>query len=181
MVDNSPSYDYCIDSTHLYEVYCIDRTGYSETYTCPGLCRDGRCLDMTPPTIYITSPADGSTIIDKYITLLTQASGNTLSVDFYIDNIFQATDSVAPFTYKFASRTYLGRNIAIKAVGKADNGFSAEDTVRINVGSQPKPQCNDAVDNDNDQTCDYAGCKIKGRQLQKDAQCTSADDNSEAS
>jgi len=185
MIDDSPAYDYCIDSTQLYEVYCFDDLGFYETHLCSGICQDDRCVTLTPPAIAITAPAEGLAVSDKFITTATSVSTNTKSVDFYIDGNYKVSDSASPFKYKFNTGIYKGETIAITAVARADNGLDAQDTVNVKIEGDTLtialPECNDGKDNDQDKTCDYAGCrKNKVISYPKDQDCISSDDISES-
>ena len=105
----------------------------TQIYTCPGKCVSGACLDMTPPTDTITSPANGSTVTSKGTTVTVSASANTVSVGFYVNNALKGTDTSAPYTYKLQTRPYIGQTIVIKAVATAGNGLTATATSTVKV------------------------------------------------
>ncbi len=168
MADDSPNYDYCVDGGDLYEVFCLDSLGYHELYGCSGMCQDGKCIEITPPTVAITYPEDGSTVVDKFLYITTTVSDNTQKVDFYIDGAFKSSDSSAPFSYKVNTRPYDTKTVIIKAVATADNGLIANNEVTVKIGGEPNPdpevtECNDGKDNDGDGTCDWNGIPYKNK------------------
>lgn len=184
MAFDEPNYDQC-NGTTLQEVYCFDNLGYTESYTCPGICMNGACTDITPPSIAITYPDDNTRITDKFLTVTTETSTNTVLVDFYVDDSFKSSDTKKPFTFRFNTQAYDGTQINIKAIARADNELSAEDMVQVFIGNEPeipKSECDDGKDNDGDKKCDLYGCaKNKAIWYPKDPDCTSADDPSESS
>ena len=184
MAFEEPNYDRC-EGTTLKEVYCFEDLGYTEAHTCTGICNDGACMDITPPSISITNPSDNSMITDKFLTVTTETSTNTVLVDFYVDDSFKSSDTKKPFTFRFNTQPYYGTQIQIKAVARADNEISAEDMASVFIGNEPeipKAECSDGKDNDGDKTCDYAGCaKNKVIWYPGDPDCTSESDTSESS
>ena len=171
MSDDSPNYDYCVEEGKLYEVFCSDNLGYNELYFCPGMCQDGRCVEITPPTIAITYPANGSAVVDKFLYITTRVSDNVQKVDFYIDGAYKSTDTSAPFGYKINTRLYNAKTIIIKAIATADNGLTANDEATVTIGGEdpdPDPdlivtECNDNIDNDGDGTRDWDGVPYKNK------------------
>ena len=188
MAEDSPNYDYCVDGGDLYEVFCLDNLGYNETHTCPGMCQDGKCIEITPPTISITYPDDESVVTDKFLYITTSVSDNTQKVDFYIDEAFKSSDTSAPFSYKANTRPYGAKLIIIKAVATADNGETTNHEIQITIGGDPNPdpevaECNDGKDNDGDGTCDWNGIPYKNKifpGMDPDEDCVDQYDTSES-
>lgn len=184
MAFDEPNYDRC-NGTILQEVYCYENLGYTESYTCQGICIDGACMDITPPSIAITYPGDDNRITDKFLTVTTETSENTVLVDFYVDDSFKSSDTKKPFTFRFNTQPYYGTQIHIKAIARADNELPAEDTVTVFIGNEPetpKLECSDGKDNDGDKKCDLDGCaKNKAIWYPGDPECTSEYDTSESS
>jgi len=82
--------------------------------------------DITPPTVTITSPADGSVLAKKQ-KLEAQASDDVRvsRVEFYVNGVLLATDAAAPFVvYWNTQQASRGVNI-IKAVAYDPSGNSA--------------------------------------------------------
>ena len=49
--------------------------GYYELHTClNGMCQNGKCVELTLPTIEITYPVDGNTVLDKFLVVTTNVS-----------------------------------------------------------------------------------------------------------
>ncbi len=146
--------------------------------------------DTNEPAIQIIYPVDGSTMLEKFIQVTTETSENTIQVDFYIKGDYKATDTAAPFTYKFNSQPYDSQTISIKTVAFSSTGLSAENTSIVTIGgsdddeSETRTQCNDNKDNDRDGGCDFDGCYIGGGPnrawYDKDEQCINSADTSEA-
>ncbi len=173
MSGDSPNYDYCVDGGDLYEVYCSGGLGYYELHTClNGICRDGKCVELTLPTIEITYPIDGKTVLDKFLVVTTNVSSNVQKVDFYIGGNYKSTDTSAPFSYKINTRIYNAQMIIIKAIATADNESTVNDSVTVTIGGEnpdPDPvvtECNDGRDNDRDGTCDWNGCPGKNKNFE---------------
>jgi hypothetical protein len=56
-------------------------------------------IDNTPPTVAISSPADGASVRGTTTIAATAADANALArVDFYVDGAFLATSTSAPYT-----------------------------------------------------------------------------------
>ena len=185
---SSPNYDYCIEGGDLYEVFCLDGLGYNKLYTCPGMCQDGKCIEITPPTIAITYPVDGKTVTDKFLYITTNVSDNTQKVDFYIDGSFKSSDTSFPFSYKMNTRPYDTKTIIIKAIATADNESTINDVVTVTIGGESNPdpdivECNDGKDNDGDGTCDWNGIPYKNKifpGMDPDTDCVDQYDTSES-
>ncbi len=63
-------------------------------------------VDTTPPTVVITSPANGSTVSSKGTRITVSATDNVgvTQVCIYIDGILQSTLTSAPYTYTWNTR-----------------------------------------------------------------------------
>ena len=142
--------------------------------------------DTNFPEINITTPAEGSTITEKFSTIIASASENTVSVDFHINGAFKGTDSSSPFSYRFNTRPYEKETIIIQATAYTTGGLSTYTSVSAKIDLNPivteTPECSDGKDNDGDKKCDYNGCaKNKIIFYDADPDCTGPDDNSESS
>ncbi len=156
--------------------------------------------DNISPTIQITSPVDGSVIDSRFLYVITEASQNTASVDFYIDGAYKETDYSAPFSIsKLNTKPYDGQMITIKAVATATNSMTDDSSVTVQIGNPVAtttisatttsvsatttvlPECDDQRDNDRDGYCDWNGCaKNKKFDYLPDPQCTGPNDTSES-
>jgi PKD repeat protein len=61
--------------------------------------------DSTPPTINITSPVSGSSVLGN-VSVLVNASDNVAvkKVELYVDGVLKATSTLAPFTTKWSTQ-----------------------------------------------------------------------------
>jgi len=88
--------------------------------------------DVTPPAVTITSPADGAVLMKKQ-TISVQATDNVRvsRVEFYANGVLLATDTQAPYSMIWNSRTALrGANvITVVAYDTNNNSASAQVTV----------------------------------------------------
>lgn len=87
--------------------------------------------DVTPPTVSIASPAQGAAVSSN-VTVTTSASDNVgvVSVALYVDGVLNATDTSAPFSFKWShvsSGSHTLRAVARDAAG--NSGTSALVTV----------------------------------------------------
>lgn len=74
--------------------------------------------DTTPPTVSITSPANGSTAkINTKVTITASASDNSgvTKVGFYINSVLIATDTSSPYSYSWNTRKYAAGTYIITA------------------------------------------------------------------
>jgi hypothetical protein len=71
--------------------------------------------DSTPPTITITNPINGATLSGT-VSITANASDNigVTQVEFYIDNILQSTDTAAPYSYNWDSRSFTNGSHTLK-------------------------------------------------------------------
>jgi thermitase len=94
----------------------------------------------TPPTVSITSPANGS-LVSGTINITASASDDkgVSKVDFYVDTTLLATDSVAPYQYSWNTATVADGSHAIKAVATDTASQTAQDTVTVTVDNVDSP------------------------------------------
>jgi hypothetical protein len=86
--------------------------------------------DTTPPTISITSPANGSSVAkNTTITFTASATDNTAvsKVQFYINGVLQCTDTLTPYTcaWKVPAKQKVSYTIQAKAYDTTNNTSSA--------------------------------------------------------
>ena len=92
--------------------------------------------DTTPPTVSITSPANGTTM-SGITTITATASDNVgvTKVDFYVDSVLKATDTTSPYSFALDTATLSNaqHNLQAKAFDAANNiGTSSIVTVTVN-------------------------------------------------
>jgi subtilisin len=93
----------------------------------------------TPPTVSVTSPANGS-FVSGTINITASASDDkgVSKVDFYIDSTLVATDNVAPYEYSWNTTTASDDSHAIKAVATDTASQTAQHIVTVTVdNTQP--------------------------------------------
>lgn len=91
--------------------------------------------DTTPPTVSITSPLNGATVIrNSNFTISANASDNIAvsKVEFYVDNSLKSTDTASPYTYttKITGRTGAPHTITAKAYDTSSKTAQASVTVK---------------------------------------------------
>jgi len=96
----------------------------------------GGASDTTPPSISITSPANGATVSGT-VSVTASASDNVgvTSVEFYVDGALKATDTSSPYSYSWDTTAVLNGSHSIysKAYDAAGNsGTSATVNVTVN-------------------------------------------------
>ncbi len=88
-------------------------------------------IDTTAPTVSITNPANGASITSaKSVAIQVSASDNVgvTKVEIYIDGTLKATDTAAPYTYKWTINKTVAsgqHTITAKAYDAAGNNASA--------------------------------------------------------
>jgi chitinase len=101
--------------------------------------------DTTPPTVSITAPANGATVLGT-VTISANASDNVgvTSVQFLVDsNNAGPQMSSGPYTYSWDTMIFANGNHTITAVAKDAAGNSAKSapvTVRVNNSTPPPGQ-----------------------------------------
>lgn len=92
--------------------------------------------DTTPPTVSITSPANGSAIpggITFEIAANATDDQAVYSVDFYVDGLLKHNDYIAPYSYNFPVPPFNGAEIQSSITVRATdtNGNFAEDSIQV--------------------------------------------------
>ena len=96
------------------------------------------CLTSIPPrdTVTITNPSDGETVSGT-VSVTTSITGDINSVKFYIDDVFKAEDTAAPFQYIWDTTTYPDGNHTVKAEGYVDGVLADDDSVTVIIDICP--------------------------------------------
>jgi hypothetical protein len=97
--------------------------------------------DLINPTIVITSPNEGATVIGTILIEITATDDESGidRVEFRLDSTLLATDTLAPYSYNLDSTTFLDgyHDITVTAFDNADN--QATDSITIEIANQPPP------------------------------------------
>jgi chitodextrinase len=124
-------------STHTVAVDAVDAAGNHSTRTSMS-ASTSPCLDTTPPTVSVTSPAGGATVSGT-VPVTATASDNVAvaSVEFWVDGTKVATDTSAPYSYSWDTTQVAGgaHTLVVKAVDSSTNSTSA--TVGVTVSNSP--------------------------------------------
>jgi membrane carboxypeptidase/penicillin-binding protein PbpC len=93
------------------------------------------------PQISITSPADGSTLAnrDLSIQIISTSTSPTKSVAYYLDNVFLATVTEPPFTFDTHLYETTKGFHTVKAVVTNQSGGSAENSIDFNLLADLEP------------------------------------------
>jgi len=97
------------------------------------LC-SGSPNDTTPPTVSITSPANGSTVSGS-VNVAANASDNVgvARVEFYVDSVLQSTDATSPYGFTWDSTKVVNGNHSIDARAFDAAGNKTADTVTVTI------------------------------------------------
>ncbi len=104
--------------------------------------------DTTAPVVAVTTPADGAAITGMVAATATASDTAGVSrVDFYVDNILKATDTITPYTYNWDTKLYANgmHNISAKAYDAAGNVGVDTNTVTTKNGDLTAPSVPGAV------------------------------------
>ena len=90
--------------------------------------------DTTPPTVDVTSPADGATVSGTVlITAVASDDVGVSQVDFYLNNVLVGTDNSAPYEHSWNS-VGAASPVAIKAVAfDAAGNLATDDDTAVTV------------------------------------------------
>jgi len=127
---NQPGSDGIGDTPYVIDVNIVDRF--------PLMTRYGKVTeDITPPTISIKSPSNGSEVKSSTITVSWTGSDNGSGINYYATKLDD--DSWIPVgtntTYTFTGLVDGSRTIAVKAFDKTGN--TNQDTVSFMVNTSP--------------------------------------------
>ena len=124
-------------STHTVAVEAVDAAGNHSARASMNASTSA-CLDTTPPTVSVTSPAGGATVSGT-VPMTATASDDVAvaSVEFWVDGTKVATDTSAPYSYSWDTTQVAGgaHTLLVKAVDSSNNTASA--TVGVTVSNTP--------------------------------------------
>lgn len=93
--------------------------------------------DIIPPTVLITSPADGSTV-NGTLTISVQANDivSVSAVEIYIDNELKNEDTTQPYEWGWNTRAYANELHTIKAVAYDSSGNNGYHQITVSVRNE---------------------------------------------
>jgi hypothetical protein len=93
-------------------------------------------VDATPPTVNITSPADGATV-SGIVTVQVSASDNVkvTAVSLKVDGTLVATDTEVPYTFTGDSSNYDNGTHTLTAIAEDTAGNTASSSVSVKVNN----------------------------------------------
>ena len=120
-------------TTYTYTVAAYDSNGNTSSQS--GSVQATTGSDTTPPSVSISSPANGVTV-SSTVTVQASASDNVgvTKVEFYLDGFLQTTDTTSPYTWSWntASSTNGSHTLSAKAYDAAGNmGGSSNVSVTV--------------------------------------------------
>jgi len=92
-------------------------------------------VGIPPPYVTITNPSEGEEVKETYTCT---ADSNCESVKWYIDGVFKAEDTSAPFTYTWDTTQYSNGDHTVKAEGYNGGVYKCEDSVTVTVYNPPQ-------------------------------------------
>jgi len=103
--------------------------------------------DTTPPTVFITSPSNNSTVSGT-VNVAANATDNLgiSKVEFYVDNVLRTNDSLSPYTYSLDTWSLTNGTHTIKAKAYDTSGLTSEASIAVsvdNVSDTAPPQISD--------------------------------------
>lgn len=137
--DTSPPYNYDWDTgpfssgDHTIKAVAYDTSNQTDqdsiTLTIP---------EDKPPSVNISSPADGVTVIQT-VTIKANATDDkgVSRVEFYVDNSLLKTDGNAPYTFEWNPDPFTSGFHTIKAIAYDTIDQKDEDSIRLKVDKPP--------------------------------------------
>ncbi|MEN6600781.1 MAG: Ig-like domain-containing protein, partial [Bryobacteraceae bacterium] len=116
------------NGSHTLQVKAYDAAGNAGSASISVTVDNVVATDTTPPSVAITSPADGTTINGRVAIRVTATdAGGIKLVYFFIDNVQFSSDASAPYSYTYdAKKAARGTHvIKVTAVDAAGNSASA--------------------------------------------------------
>jgi hypothetical protein len=119
----------------------VDRLVLTQDLTCVPTGTGDNCAnppDTTPPTVSITSPANGASLATT--TTVTASATDDVAVskvEFYVDGTLKATDTSAPYTYSLNPTGLSGSHSMYAVAYDTANNATTSATVNFTVDSTP--------------------------------------------
>ena len=137
-VSTSP-YSYTYDTNrlsngiHTIMAKAFDKASNSASYQIT-ITTNNANPDFIPPTVSITSPANGATIKGT-VTVTAIASDNypVQKVQFLVDGVIKTTDLSSPYTYSLNTLLYTVGTHTLSAKAWDDAGKSSTATITVNI------------------------------------------------
>lgn len=121
------------NASHTLAVHAYDAAGNVGSASLNVTVSNTTVVDITPPTVTITSPRNGSSVTGN-VTISVAATDNVgvTQVSIYVDNTLKCTDTVAPYTCTWNTKKIASGSHTITATAwdKAGNaGYATAVTV----------------------------------------------------
>jgi hypothetical protein len=92
--------------------------------------------DTTPPTVSITSPSNGANVAGNVsINASASDAGGIAFVEFFVDGVWKAADTSAPYTHTWDSRTVSNGWHTVMVVAEDLSGNRASAQISVNVSN----------------------------------------------
>jgi hypothetical protein len=129
-----------ISGTHTLTATATDAAGNSKTHTIQVGYNTPAGTDLTPPSVSITSPVNGSSV-SSTISVAVSASDNVgvSNVTLYVDGVVSSSDAAAPYSFSLNSLASGVHTISATARDAAGNSNSNAIQVTVNTVVVPPP------------------------------------------
>ncbi|HSC26650.1 MAG TPA: Ig-like domain-containing protein, partial [Vicinamibacterales bacterium] len=147
-----------VDTTAPYSVQWVTTTAGDGSHTLTAVAHDaagntrtsapvtvnvsnGPAADAAPPTVSITSPANGATVSGT-VTVNASASDNVgvVGVEFFLDGVRSADDTTAPYSVPWDTTAIPDGSHTLTAVARdAAGNRTTSAAVTVNVSNRPAP------------------------------------------
>lgn len=118
------------NTTHTLVVRAYDAAGNNANSASVSVA----VLDVTPPTVAITSPANGSIVLrSKNTTIAATAAdvSGVTNVKFYVNNVLKCTDTTVPYSCVWAVPSGRRTNYTLKATALDAAGLTTFATIQV--------------------------------------------------
>lgn len=138
--DTTSPYAFSVDTklmsngSHSFQARAQDASGNEGSSTVVGVTVQNTVPDTTPPTVSITSPANGAVVgIKSNVTIQATAQDNVLvsRVEFYVNGSLTCTDTSAPYSCTFRTGGKRNATYSLNAKAVDTSGNSATSTLKI--------------------------------------------------
>ncbi len=97
--------------------------------------------DTTPPTVAVTSPTNGATVIGSPITVSANVSDNVgvKQVEFFVNGTSKSVDTTSPYSFSWDTTGLSGGSYTIKAIATdtASPANTSETSITVSIVTSP--------------------------------------------